>query len=131
MGMGRTMGKKTGKRATAAKKATGARKKGSTGPVNRKDVREEIAGLVASNIDEMTTAIIEEAKKGCLPQYKCLLEVSSVFPPSQAEESSEEDGDGLAKVLLERLHLPNSVEEDEAAESSTVEGGAKETVSVE
>ena len=125
------MGKKTGKRATAAKKATAARKRASKGPVNRKEVREQIAGLVASNIDNMTTAIIEEAKKGCLPQYKCLLEVSSVFPPSQAEESTAEDADGLAKVLLERLHLPNSVEDDEAAESSTAEVGAKETVSVE
>jgi hypothetical protein len=125
------MGKKAGKRSTAAKKAAGARKKAVKGPVNRKEVREEIAGLVATNISSMTTAIIEEAKKGCLPQYKCLLEVSSVFPPSQAEESAEEDGDGLAKVLLERLHLPNSVEDDEGAESSTAEDMGKKTVSVE
>ena len=125
------MGKKTGKRATAAKKGAAARKKGSKGPVNRKEMREQIAGLVANNIDGMTTAIIEEAKKGGLPQFKCLLEVSSVFPPSQGEESTEEDADGLAKVLLERLHFPNSVEDDEGAESSTAGVGAKETVSVE
>jgi len=122
------MGKKVGKRSTAAKKTL---KRASKGPVSRKEVREQIAGLVADNTEKMTNAMIEEAGKGLLPQYKFLLEVTGVYPASKVEENPEEDSGGLAKVLLERLHLPNSVEDDEAAESSTAEVMAKETVSVE
>ena len=119
-----------GKRSTAAKKAAG-RRKASQGPVNRKEVREQIAGLVAGSAEKMTNAMIEEAGKGVLAQYKFLLEVTGVYPASQAEESAQDDADGLAKILLERLHLPNSVEDDEATELSRAEVMGKETSSVE
>ena len=125
------MGKKAGKRSRVAKK-TVARKKASKGPVNRKEVREQIAGLVAGSTDKMTNAMIEEAGKGLLPQYKFLLEVSGVYPASGTEESAAEDSNVLAKVLLERLHLPNSLE-DEAGEETAgkVPAVEEETVSVE
>jgi acyl-CoA reductase-like NAD-dependent aldehyde dehydrogenase len=125
------MGKKAVKRSTAAKKAA-AKKKASKGPANRKEVREQIAGLVAANVAEMTTAMIEEANKGCLPQYKYLLEVSAVYPASAAEENEAEDSNVLAKILLERLHLPNTLE-SEAEENDESKPGALagETVSVE
>jgi hypothetical protein len=127
------MGKKAVKRSVAAKKKGVARRKTSKGPVSRKDVREQIAGLVASNVAEMTTAMIEEANKGCLPQYKYLLEVSAVYPASGAEGSAAEDCNALAKVLLERLHLPNALESDadENAESKAATAVVAETVSVE
>jgi len=131
MGMDWAMGKKVRKRSTAAKNTAAGRKKASKGPVNRKEVREQIAGLVADNTEKMTNAMIEEAGKGLLPQYKFLLEVTGVYPASSAEENTEEDSGGLAKVLLERLHLPNSVEDDEVAESGKAEVMTKETVSVE
>jgi hypothetical protein len=122
------MGKKAVKRSGVAKKAT-TKKKPSKGPVNRKEVREQIAGLVATNVAEMTTAMIEEANKGCLPQYKYLLEVSEVYPASSGEESAAEDSNVLAKVLLERLQLPNV---PECAKDEDVPAGvAEETVSVE
>ena len=126
------MGKKAVKRARAAKKSV--TKKAGKGPVNRKEVREQIAGLVAGSADKMTSAMIEEAGKGLLAQYKFLLEVSGVYPASTVEESGAEDSNVLAKVLLERLHLPNSLEgegaEDGAGESKAA-AEMEETVSVE
>ena len=122
------MGKKAGKRSTAAKRVA-AKKKASKGPVNRKEVREEIAGLVASSMAEMTSAMIEEAKKGCVAQYKCLLEVSSVFPPANGEESGAEDSNVLAQILLDRLQLPNRPEEELSEDAPAA--GLEETVSVE
>jgi hypothetical protein len=127
------MGKKAGKRSGAAKKKAATRK-ASNGPVNRKEVREHIAEMVADGADKMTNAMIEEAGKGLLPQYKFLLEVSGVYPASGAEESAAEDSDALAKVLLERLHLPNSLESAEgesAAGESKTAAEVEETVSVE
>ena len=132
--MARTMGKKAAKRSGAAKKKTVAGKKASEGPVNRKEVREHIAEMVADSSDKMTNAMIEEAGKGLLAQYKFLLEVSGVFPASGAEESAAEDSDALAKVLLERLHLPNSLESEgaeDAAGESKAAAEAEEMVSVE
>ena len=104
---------------TAKKSVT---KKEGKGPVNRKEVREQIAGLVADSADKMTSAMIEEAGKGLLAQYKFLLEVSGVYPASTVEESGAEDSNVLAKVLLERLHLPNSLE---AKEPRTGRGKAR------
>jgi hypothetical protein len=126
------MGKKAEKRPGAAKKKAVARKKASKGPVNRKEVREQIAELVAGSADTMTNAMIEEAGKGLLPQYKFLLEVSGVYPASGVEESASEDRNVLAKILLERLHLPNSLE-DEGDENAEGKAAAvvEEMVSVE
>ncbi|HMK22702.1 MAG TPA: hypothetical protein VK466_10235 [Terriglobales bacterium] len=127
------MAKKAVKRSGAAKKAA-AKKKASKGPVNRKEVREEIAGLVATKVAEMTTAMIGEANKGCLPQFKFLLEVSEVFPPASGGEGGTEDSNALAQFLLDRLRLPNAVE-DENAEDGTGQSlaivGVEEKVSVE
>jgi len=126
------MGKKVVKRSGAGKKA--AAKKASKGPVNRKDVREQIAGIVATSVAEMTTAMIEEANKGSLSQYKFLLEVSEVFPPASGGEGGSEDSDALAKFLLDRLRLPNAVEgedPDNPTGESVAVAEAGESVSVE
>jgi hypothetical protein len=125
------MGKKAVRPSRVAKKAA-AKKQGTKGPVNRKEVREQIAELVASSTDKMTNAMIEEAGKGLLAQYKFLLEVSGVYPPSGSDESAAEDSNVLAKILLERLHLPNSLEDEgEEQAEGKVAAVVGETVSVE
>ena len=122
------MGKKAVKRSGGAKKKA-AKKKATKGPVNRKEVREQIAGLVANSTEKMANAMIEEAGKGLLPQYKFLLEVSGIYPASAAEEGAAEDSNDLAKVLLDRLQFPNEPENEK--EEDRAAGVAEETVSVE
>ncbi len=122
------MGKKAVKRSGGAEKAA-AKKKASKGPVDRKEVREHIAGLVANGTDKMINAMIEEASKGLLPQFKFLLEVSGIYPAATAEESAAEDSNVMAKVLLDRLQFPNLPENEK--EEGVPAGVEEETVSVE
>lgn len=117
--------KKASAKKPARKKAVSKSRK----PVDLQAVREAIANLVGAKAVEISGALAEEAKKGDLAPAKFLFEMIGLYPvdPGASVENEDaqdaEDGAELAKVLLQRLHLPGS--SGEASGAATEETGAE------
>jgi hypothetical protein len=103
--------KKASARKSAHKKAS--TKSRSRKPVDLQAVRETIANLVGAEALVICTALSEEARKGELAPAKFLFEMIGLYPVSAAAADADEeldadgeDGEDLARVLLQRLKLP-------------------------
>lgn len=103
--------KKASARKSAHKKAS--TKSRSRKPVDLQAVRETIANLVGAEAVVICTALAEEARKGELAPAKFLFEMIGLYPVSAAAAGEDEeldadgeDGEDLARVLLQRLKLP-------------------------
>lgn len=103
--------KKASARKSAHKKAS--TKSRSRKPVDLQAVRETIANLVGAEAVVICTALAEEARKGELAPAKFLFEMIGLDPVSAAAagvdeelDADGEDGEDLARVLLQRLKLP-------------------------
>jgi hypothetical protein len=103
--------KKASARKSAHKKAS--TKSRSRKPVDLQAVRETIANLVGAEAVVICTALAEEARKGELAPAKFLFEMIGLYPMSAAAAGEDEeldadgeDGEDLARVLLQRLKLP-------------------------
>jgi hypothetical protein len=105
--------KKASARKSAHKKAS--TKSRSRKPVDLQAVRETIANLVGAEALVICTALSEEARKGELAPAKFLFEMIGLYPASAAAADADadeeldadgEDGEDLARVLLQRLKLP-------------------------
>jgi hypothetical protein len=116
--------KKASAKKPARKKAVSKSRK----PVDLQGVREAIANLVGTEAVEISGALVEEAKKGELAPAKFLFEMSGLYPLAAGASADDEDaqdaedGAELAKVLLQRLHLPESSEEGEGSGAVRVTG---------
>lgn len=59
----------------------------------------------------------EKRSRATWAQYKYLLEVIGLYPPTAAVEAEAAQGDDLAKSLLKNFEFPNRLpEEEEGAE---------------
>jgi hypothetical protein len=84
--------------------------------VDVKELRRKLVQLIAGRYDEMTNAMIDEAAKGYLAQYKFLLEVIGLYPPIASEKEEAEDSEDLAQLLLKNFVFPKRLPEQEGAE---------------
>lgn len=91
--------------------------------------------MVGIEAVEICTALAEEARKGELAPAKFLFEMSGLYPVSAAAAGEDdeldadgEDGEDLARVLLQRLKLPveNPEEEGELAAANVPVGDSVE-----
>lgn len=104
---------------TKAKKKAGRGAKKSTpknpasDPVNVPEIREKVRQLIAAKVEQMVGANADEASKGQLAPLKFLFEVLGVYPDSGEAEPEAEDGNDLARVLLNRFQFPNPAPSDE------------------
>lgn len=123
--------KKAKKRAKPKKKATGS-VANSKKPVDAVQMREQVARAVAKRLGCMTSAVIEEAEKGDLPEYKYLLEVAGVHPLSPEKAAEKADSDDLAQVLLNSFEFPKRLPKNEGdaenAESTVPAGVGNDSV---
>ena len=112
--------KKASARKSAHKKAS--TKSRSRKPVDLQSVRETIANLMGAEAGVICTALAEEARKGELAPAKFLFEMIGLYPVSAADAGEDEeldadgeDGEDLARVLLQRLKLPVEQPEEDGA----------------
>jgi hypothetical protein len=109
--------KKTSAKKTAHKKAS--TKSRSRKPVDLQAIRESITNLVGVEALDICSALAEEAKKGELAPAKFLFEMSGLYPVSVTAgadddpDAESEDGNDLARVLLQRLALPVETPEED------------------
>ena len=83
-------------------------------------IRAMVANTLGGQALDITSTLVEEAKKGELAPAKFLFEMMGLYPVSAAadeEEEAAEGGNEFEKALLRQLALPGSGEEgDEATE---------------
>ena len=98
-----------GKKAKVASPAAAQAKDAATKrfePVDVKAVREQITNLVGNHAVSMVDKTIEEANKGHYLAMKYLFEMVGLCPAINSGSGAEEEADSLAKILLERLNIP-------------------------
>jgi hypothetical protein len=115
------------KKASARKPAKKNVVSRSQKPLDLQALRAMIANTVGGQALGITSALVEEAKKGELAQAKFLFEMIGLYPasaePADEEEEGAQEGNELAKVLLQRLALAGSGEDaEEATEFAGVTG---------
>jgi|HubBroStandDraft_3_1064219.scaffolds.fasta_scaffold276307_2 hypothetical protein len=115
------------KKASARKPAKKNVVSRSRKPLDLQAIRAMIAKTVGGQALDITSALVEEAKKGELAPAKFLFEMIGLYPVSvgAADEEAEdaEDGNEFAKALLQRLALSGSGEDaEEATEFAGVTG---------
>ena len=107
--------KKTSTRKTAKKSSVSKSQK----PLDLEAVRAMVANTVGGQALNITSALVEEAKKGELAPVKFLFEMIGLYPanagPANEEEEAAEEGKDFAKALFQRLALPGSGENGEEA----------------
>jgi len=107
------------KKASARKPAKKNNVSRSRKPLDLPAIRAMIANTVGGQALDITSALVEEAKKGELAPAKFLFEVIGLYPvsagPADEEAEAAEDGNEFAKALLQRLALPGSGEDAEGA----------------
>jgi hypothetical protein len=91
----------------ARAKAASARSTKKSDPRAKKiigpaEMRQNITSMVGAEVNKITRAVVDEAKKGQLATVKYLFEVAGVFPPAEGTEPMPER-ETLAKKLL--VHL--------------------------
>jgi hypothetical protein len=87
-------------------------------PVDVRALREQITNLVGNRAVEMVERTIAEADKGHYLAMKYLFEMVGLCPAINSGSGVEEEAHSLAKILLERLNIP------QASTEVTGEGGA-------
>ena len=76
-------------------------------PANPAEMRQSVTDMVESEMNNITHAVVEEAKRGQLATVKYLFEVSGVYPSAtEQSQGKPEEGETLARMLLTRLGLP-------------------------
>jgi len=75
-------------------------------PVDLKVLREQITNLVGNRAVEMVEKTMGEADKGHYLAMKYLFEMIGLCPAINSGTGVEEEADSLAKILLERLNIP-------------------------
>jgi len=75
-------------------------------PVDLKVLREQITNLVGNHAVVMVNKTIAEADKGHYLAMKYLFEMVGLCPAINSGGGVEEEADSLAKILLERLNIP-------------------------
>jgi hypothetical protein len=112
---------KTDKKNTAIQSAPENATSAPTKPFERVDLkalREQITNLVGNHAVGMVNKTIAEADKGHYLAMKYLFEMVGLCPATNSGGGVEEEADSLAKILLERLNIPQPSTE------VTGEGGA-------
>jgi len=90
---------------SAAKNTTPAATK-RVEPVDLKALREQITNLVGNRAVEMVERTMDEADNGHYLAMKYLFEMVGLCPAINSGGGIEEEADSLAKILLERLNIP-------------------------
>ena len=120
--------KKTSARRPAKKNTVSKSRK----PVDLQAVRTMVANTVAGQALGITSALAEEAKKGELAHAKFLFEMIGLYPvtetPASEEDQDAQEGNDLARVLLQRLALQGSAEDAEETTELMGETGAGDSV---
>jgi hypothetical protein len=99
--------KKSKPKAAAAKKPAKKKSVRVQKPANPMEMRQSVTDMVESEMQNITHAVVEEAKKGQLATVKYLFEVSGVYPSAtEQSQGKPEEGETLARMLLTRLGLP-------------------------
>jgi len=75
-------------------------------PVDLKALRERITNLVGNRAVEMVQKTMDEADNGHYLAMKYLFEMIGLCPTTISGSGVEEEADSLAKILLERLNIP-------------------------
>jgi hypothetical protein len=110
--MARTSGKKAAKKVGRPRKAlvdSGEKEQ----PVDLQKLRQQIAQLVAEQMQPMTKAISDEASKGHLAQFRYLLELIGLYPATPGDKPEIRDSDDLAAELLKSFDFPKQAPEEE------------------
>jgi len=110
--MARTSGKKEAKKAGRPRKApvdSGEKEQA----VDLQKLRQQIAQLVAEQMQPMTKAISDEASKGHLAQFRYLLELIGLYPATPGDKPETHDSDDLAAELLKSFDFPKRAPKDE------------------
>ena len=76
-------------------------------------LRQQIAQLVAEQMQPMTKAISDEASKGHLAQFRYLLELIGLYPATLGDKPETHDSDDLAAELLKSFDFPKRAPKDE------------------
>lgn len=101
------MGKaKTRKSGTSSKQARSSPRR----PLKQIDlaqIQEQITSLVSSHAVEMVDATIKQVDQGHYLAMKYLFKMIGLYPATAPEEAAQEDS--LAKILLQRLGLPEEI----------------------
>jgi len=100
---------KTDKKNNAMQSAAENTTSAATKPMERVDLkalRERITNLVGNRAVGMVNKTIEEADKGHYLAMKYLFEMIGLCPAINSGGGVEEEADSLAKILLERLNIP-------------------------
>ena len=88
-------------------------------PLDLEAMRAMVANTVRGQALDITSALVEEAKKGELAPVKFLFEMIGLYPasagPANEDEEAADEGNDFAKALLQRLALPGSGEDPEEA----------------
>jgi hypothetical protein len=121
----------------AAKKKTVPGKKKPAAPkkapaADMRDVRRKVKNVICEKASQIAKAVAEDVgNKAQVQSMKMLFEVIGLFPESPEEKRAAGDDQALAKVLLERLGLPDDpvVNEEEAQEQRELEASARAVMS--
>ena len=91
-------------------------------PLDLGAIRAMVANTLRGQALDITSALVEEAKKGELAPAKFLFEMMGLYPVSAAaadeEDEAAEGGNEFAKALLRQLALPGSGAEGMKPQSS-------------
>jgi hypothetical protein len=124
------MAKAAKKKAAGAKKTTPKAQQAEA--IDLREVRVKVKNAIGGRAEELATAVTDDAvKKAQAQQMKLLFELIGLFPESQEEREAAGDDQALAKVLLERLGLPDepAVNEEEAEEQRELQESARALMS--
>ena len=105
----RAQTKKTDKKPKAIQSAAENATPAGTKPLERVDLkalREQITNLVGNRAVEMVERTMDEADNGHYLAMKYLFEMVGLCPAINSGGGVEEEADSLAKILLERLNIP-------------------------
>lgn len=99
----KSKGKKTGKKAPRKTSRSVSGKK-----LDPAKVREDIAGIVKSRARKITIAVADKAGHGELAPAKFLFEMAHIYPQPPEGSMPPADDESFAKMLLNRLNIPES-----------------------
>jgi hypothetical protein len=91
-------------------------------PVDLKVVLQQITNLVGNRAVKMVDTTIQEVEKGHYLAMKYLFEMVGLCPAINTGNGVEEEAESLAKILLQRLNIPQQSTE---VTSEGIGGGAQ------
>jgi hypothetical protein len=116
---------KAGKKKASGKKSTSKAKQVEA--IDLREVRVKVKNVIGDKAEELVKAVTEDAvKKAQAQPMRMLFEMIGLFPESQEERDAAGDDQALAKVLLERLGLPDepATSDEEAEEQRELQESA-------